>query len=114
MPRKIVEFDEINNDIGENIKQLRIGKGMSRRELGDVIKVSHQQLYKYELGTNKLSACKLPAIAKALGVPVSSFYIEQEQQEREGDRLRLEINRKVLNTPYDKLEAVNHLLNVLV
>lgn len=114
MPRKIVEFDEINNDIGKTMKRLRIGKGMSRQDLGEVLNITHQQISKYERGTNRVSACRLPILAKAFGVSVSDFFEEPEHQVEGGDRLRLEINRKVLSIPYEKLEPVNHLLNVLV
>lgn len=37
--------------------------------------ISAQQLHKYEIGQNRITAARLYACAQALDVPVSSFYI---------------------------------------
>ena len=45
-----------------------------RRELGDKLGVSFQQVQKYEKGVNRVGAARLQQIATALDVPVTFFY----------------------------------------
>jgi transcriptional regulator with XRE-family HTH domain len=74
MARKSEDIDVINNVIGIKIFELRIAMGMSRQELGEKIGVTHQQMQKYEKGTNRVSAGRLCLIAKVLDKPVEYFY----------------------------------------
>ena len=47
---------------------------MSQGELGKMLGLTFQQIQKYELGVNRVSASKLWGIAEALKAPVASFY----------------------------------------
>lgn len=62
--------------IGDRVKQRRLSLGMSQAELGERIGVTFQQVQKYELGTNRMGAGRLAAVANALGVPITFFFDE--------------------------------------
>ena len=76
MARKVAEIDWIDKQIGAKIQELRLASGLSRQHLGDLIAVTHQQLQKYEKGTNRVSAGRLAVIARHLNKPVAYFYEE--------------------------------------
>ena len=52
----------------------RIALGMSQPQLVALIKVTYQQLHKYEVGANRISAGRLFQLAAALGVDVGYFF----------------------------------------
>ena len=56
--------------IGQRIRMHRVLLGM----LSEILGISFQQLQKYESGANRIGAGRLPALANALQVPVSSFF----------------------------------------
>lgn len=74
MGRKNEFTERIDKIIGIKIHELRISMGLSRQQLASRIGVTHQQLQKYEKGTNRISAGRLASIAKALNKPVSYFF----------------------------------------
>ena len=74
MARKIEFIDLIDKHIGTKIQELRLASGLSRQQLGEKIEVTHQQLQKYEKGTNRVSAGRLAVIAKFLNKPIQYFY----------------------------------------
>ena len=61
-----------------NIKQLRILRGMSQKELAGKMGISAQQLNNYESGTSNPGKKILPALADALGV--STAYLRGDAQ----------------------------------
>lgn len=65
---------KVDKIIGNRIHEQRIAQGLSRQQLADKIGVTHQQLQKYEKGTNRISAGRLAAISKALNKTVSYFF----------------------------------------
>ena len=69
MPRnKSKSPDPVDIKVGLNIKCLREFKGLSQAQLGKIVKVTFQQIQKYENGTNRVCASRLSKIAKALDV----------------------------------------------
>jgi transcriptional regulator with XRE-family HTH domain len=74
MARKSEFTEKIDTLIGMKIHELRISMGLSRQQLAAKIGVTHQQLQKYEKGTNRISAGRLAAISHALNKPVSFFF----------------------------------------
>jgi transcriptional regulator with XRE-family HTH domain len=66
--------DHTDAAIGQRIRALRLERGMSQSELGEVLGVSFQQVQKYEKGTNRVAAGRLHRLAEVLGVPVTFFY----------------------------------------
>ena len=63
--------------MGASIRAHRLLAGMSQGHLAKEIGVSFQQVQKYEKGTNRVGAGRLPQIADILGVPVAALFTEQ-------------------------------------
>lgn len=64
----------VDQMVGEKIRKLRIQQNMTLAELGQELGISHQQLQKYETGTNRLSAGMLANVASVLKVPISGLF----------------------------------------
>jgi transcriptional regulator with XRE-family HTH domain len=64
----------IDAHVGASIRARRKELHLSMIELGNVVGITYQQVQKYELGVNRVSASKLHQIAEALCVPVASFF----------------------------------------
>ena len=111
---RITEIDKL---IGNKIYQLRLGHGMSRRELGEKLDVTHQQVAKYERGHNRVSAGKLFLIAKVLQVDVLYFYEDLEAEKSmitQHQRMCLEISRNFMQiTAPSHQAAINSLVKSL-
>jgi transcriptional regulator with XRE-family HTH domain len=62
--------------VGARIKNLRLRNRLSQTRLGEQIGVTYQQVQKYEIGTNRVSAGRLAQLANFFVVPVAAFYSE--------------------------------------
>lgn len=65
---------ELIRKIGQRIGILRKEKGLSREELAFKIGISHQQLFKYEIGENRITVDRLILIALALDIRIINFF----------------------------------------
>jgi transcriptional regulator with XRE-family HTH domain len=70
--------DPRDAEIGQRVRTLRLQRGLSQTELGNLISVTFQQVQKYEKGSNRISAGRLQRIAEVLGVPVAYFFAAAE------------------------------------
>jgi transcriptional regulator with XRE-family HTH domain len=64
----------VDVEIGYRLRMRRMLIGMSQERLGDMLKVTFQQVQKYERGTNRVSASRLYDLAKILGVQIDYFF----------------------------------------
>ena len=64
----------IDKHVGSRVRMRRMLLGMSQERLGEALKITFQQVQKYEKGTNRISASRLEQIANVLGVTISFFY----------------------------------------
>lgn len=78
--------------IGRRIRQRRQLMDMSQSDVAMRLGITFQQLQKYEVGTNRVSASRLWEIADILKVPVSFFFegVEGTTTTREFDELKLD------------------------
>lgn len=60
--------------VGKKLKHLRVLRGLTQTEVAQGLGISFQQVQKYELGRNRISASKLFEISRILGVPPSHFF----------------------------------------
>jgi transcriptional regulator with XRE-family HTH domain len=74
MDHRVREIPDIDETIGGNLRRFRNLRGLTQAELGDILGVSYQQVYKYEIGENPIAAKALLACAVALAVPVEMFF----------------------------------------
>ena len=65
---------QITQQIGRNLRNLRIVTGLTQTELGEAVGVTFQQVQKYEKGSNRLNAAALCQFAKILDVPFLAFF----------------------------------------
>lgn len=63
----------IDIEVGKRIRVYRQQAGLSQTELGDALKLTFQQVQKYEKGINRVAPSRLEVIARVCGVPVSVF-----------------------------------------
>lgn len=60
--------------VGESIRAHRLIAGMSQNDLARQLGVSFQQVQKYEKGTNRVGAGRLPQIAEIFHVPINALF----------------------------------------
>jgi transcriptional regulator with XRE-family HTH domain len=60
--------------IGARMREARSTLNMSQTELGEKLGVSFQQVQKYEIGLNRVSAARLFEICEALDVSLASMF----------------------------------------
>jgi transcriptional regulator with XRE-family HTH domain len=75
--RRIIDFDIA---IGRRIRLQRTLHNVTQTELANAIGIAIQQIQKYEIGANRVSAGKLLQIAHFLGTPVSVFFEGLEER----------------------------------
>jgi transcriptional regulator with XRE-family HTH domain len=66
----------IDVQIGKRIRLRRRFLGMNQTTLANALDITYQQVQKYEVGINRVSASRLSAMAVFLRVPVSFFFGE--------------------------------------
>jgi transcriptional regulator with XRE-family HTH domain len=64
----------IDKHVGSRVRMRRMMLGMSQEKLGDGLRLTFQQVQKYEKGTNRIGASRLQQISQILQVPVSFFF----------------------------------------
>lgn len=89
--------------IGLRLKEIRKQVGMTQEELGRALKMSFQQVQKYEKGLNRISAVRLFAIARALQVPYNLFFTGMQPNENQVAGL-LSDNTAPYNPPSQPLD----------
>lgn len=60
--------------VGARIRLKRKLAGISQMQLADALGITFQQIQKYEIGSNRMSASKLHAAALVLKVPMAWFF----------------------------------------
>ena len=65
--------------VGKRVRLRRTLLGMSQTKLGDALRLTFQQVQKYENGSNRIGASRLYQVSQILGVPVSYFFDEMDQ-----------------------------------
>jgi transcriptional regulator with XRE-family HTH domain len=71
MKREITERDR---NIGKAVRHYRKHRKLTIRAVAEELGITAQQMRKYEVGMNRISAGRLSVVADILGVPVESFF----------------------------------------
>ena len=108
----------IDQMVGDKIRKLRLDRNMTLAELGSELGISHQQLQKYETGTNRLSAGMLSNVADVLRVSISDLF--EDATDRKGatpgplEKARNECHSWINRTSsVEKLHAMARVLKAL-
>lgn len=120
--------------IGQKLRELRKEQQLSLEKVGELLDVSGQQISRFEKGVHKLNASQLYTIAKALGVPLSYFFLHYtpsdldiehwkvilpgaestpKQNVASDEELELILLRKWSKLETKQKEALLHLLDVM-
>jgi len=60
--------DQIDVEVGHNLRRARLARGHTQTELGEALGISFQQIQKYERGFNRVSASMLVKAARFLNI----------------------------------------------
>lgn len=66
----------LNNDnhiIAANLRRLRIESGLLQEDVALALGITHQQVQKYESGSNRLPLQTVPQLCDLLGIPVEDL-----------------------------------------
>ncbi len=66
----------IDRAIGERIRRRRVELGLTQDQLACRLKISYQQVQKYERGANRISASRLYELALRLDVAPGYFFVD--------------------------------------
>lgn len=119
MARQSDFIKNIDKHVGARIHDFRIEKGLSRQMLAKNIGITHQQLAKYEHGTNRISVGRLLLICEELNKPITSFIREFDVNVHNSkvlpkERLTIELVRSFHAIENEKVkEAINNLAKVM-
>ncbi|MBK5928284.1 helix-turn-helix domain-containing protein [Rhodobaculum claviforme] len=64
----------VDQHVGSRVRQRRHELGITQQVLASKLGVTFQQVQKYELGLNRVSASRLWHVARILEVPVAFFF----------------------------------------
>lgn len=64
----------VDDYVGERIRLRRTMLGLTQEDLASALKISYQQVQKYETGANRVSAGRLYEIARDLDTDISFFF----------------------------------------
>ncbi|MBZ9602955.1 helix-turn-helix domain-containing protein [Phyllobacterium chamaecytisi] len=74
--------EDLNREIGQRLRELRLLAGMTQQGLGTAIGVSYVQIQKYENGENRIAVSTLIFICQALNSDPMDFigrYFEMDR-----------------------------------
>jgi len=71
---------EITKAIGKRLRALRLLNGITQRETASIMGLSTQQIQKYAMGINRISASRLYLLARELDIPIIDFYDELDSE----------------------------------
>ena len=64
----------VDRHVGNRVRILRAARGMTQADLAEKIGLSAQQLQKYEIGVNRISASRLYDMARVLDCDPNDFF----------------------------------------
>jgi transcriptional regulator with XRE-family HTH domain len=107
----------IDHHIAARMRERRTTLGLTSQQVAGMLGITYQQLYKYEKGVNRISAGRLHALARALGVDVGYFYeglgSGEPARPTAGQRQMLELARNFAALARPQQEALCELVRAL-
>ena len=100
---------------GRRLKELRKRRGLSQKELAEIISVHYLQISQYETGTYFPTVGKLIDIAKALQVSMDDLFGDVVPDEKQVSNLRLLRRFRELETlPKEDQDTAIKLIDALI
>src|SRR6201999_1999097 len=93
VPKEIVMMakktpNPIDRHVGSRVRMRRMMLSMSQEKLADGLRLTFQQVQKYEKGTNRIGSSRLQQIADILQVPVAFFFEGAPRLQIVGDGMK--------------------------
>jgi len=92
--------------IGKKLRDVRLSRNISRKDIADMLGVSYQKVEDYELGVEKISAGKLFILANKLNVSISVFLISGAS-ESNLDKTLEKLSEDKLQLKYEDIEVLS-------
>ncbi len=70
----MIDQENINTLISKNLRKIRIEKGLTLQQVGDILNVSNQQYSLLELNKNRTFSSQLAVLANYYELSVEYFY----------------------------------------
>ena len=110
----ITNHNPVDIHVGMQIKKARVLAGLTQTQLADALKVTFQQVQKYERGANRVSASRLWDLTQILDVEISFFFENMKDETKrssprlhEGDAQSIDDMEKILQSdPMVQREAL--------
>jgi transcriptional regulator with XRE-family HTH domain len=77
-----VAVTTLDQVIGQNIRRYRLLRGFTLEALSAAIGMKYQQIRKFEVGIDRISASQLHAVSGALRIPIANFFRPPKHQAR--------------------------------
>ena len=107
--------EKIAKNIGQKIRQLRLDKGLTQKQLGDMCGIADSNIRKYETGRQNPKIDTLEKIAKALDIEITELILDDVLTLNLYKQLRCANNYKISitpsNTPLEQITAAFTKLN---
>ncbi|MEO9970387.1 MAG: helix-turn-helix transcriptional regulator [Hyphomonadaceae bacterium] len=111
---------DVDRYVGMQVRSARRELKLTQDELGQMLKITFQQVQKYERGVNRISSGKLYEIAHVLKRPLDYFYPEHtgeidEDNDRTQDLLRSDLQKRccALVSEVSNIDTLNAIKTIL-
>jgi len=64
----------VDTIIGRNLRAFRLQRGMSQEQIAEAVKLTFQQIQKYEKGSNRISGSRMAQFCQVLRVTPNDFF----------------------------------------
>ena len=95
--------------VGSRIRYARLMRGWTQTDLGERLKISYQQIQKYESGANRIGSSRLWDISVILDTPIEFFFEGLKGDTAPGSRVRETVDRPMTRRTIQLAEAINRL-----
>jgi transcriptional regulator with XRE-family HTH domain len=82
---RLRKANPVDVHVGQRVRMRRMALKLSQESLGEKLRLTFQQVQKYEKGVNRIGAGRLQQIAGILEVPISFFYEGLPNAESNGE-----------------------------
>lgn len=65
---------EVDVRVGQNLRNARNLRGLTQKQLGETVKLTLQQIQKYENGSNRITVSRIHQFSEVLNIPVAQFF----------------------------------------
>ncbi len=95
-------------NVGRLIRKKRLEKNLTQKELADRLNITDKAVSQWERGKCYPDICILNDVAKALEIPISDFFCDEEKEENVNN-----IVQETLNYANEKIKEKNRKIKII-